>query len=152
MQSFAGLVIIVFVAPLPAGGMTPALPVIVTPVALVSDTVPGDSGHGVLGGYTGIRSGYRQTARIVGNTVVDPSDPMVRVFAVEKDSPAERAGLAEGDLILEIDGVTLHSDTVLSHLTPGANVVLRILRGRDEMEVTLVPGPPRPAPPWRPRS
>jgi S1-C subfamily serine protease len=136
MQSFAGLVIIVFAALLSAGVKTPALPVFVRPGAPASDTVPGDSSHAVLGGYTGIRSGYRQTARIVGNTVVDSGDPMVRVFAVEKDSPAERAGLAEGDLILEIDGVTVHSDTVLSHLTPGANLVLRILRARDEMEVT----------------
>jgi S1-C subfamily serine protease len=151
MPSLAWFGIIVFAALRPAGA-TPPDPDAATPVTLASDTVPADSSRAVPGGYTGIRSGYSQTARIVGNTVTDPSDPVVRVVAVEKDSPGERAGLAEGDLILEVAGVKIHSDSVLGRLAPGASHVLRVLRGRDELEVTLIPGPPRPPTPRQPRT
>jgi S1-C subfamily serine protease len=133
----------------PANAGRHALPVPIPPSAARLDTVPADSGRAPAGGYTGIRSGYRQTARIVGNTVVAPTDPVVLVISVARDSPAERAGLAAGDVLLEIEGVSVRSDTVLARLVPGVSYPLRILRGRDEIEVTLVPGPPQPAAPRR---
>jgi membrane-associated protease RseP (regulator of RpoE activity) len=113
------------------------------------DTIPADSLRLRPGGYTGISSGYWQTARIVGNTVVDPSDPMVAVVGVDSASPAARAGLVSHDVILEIDGVSIRNPEALERLTPGMSYVLRIRRGQDELEVTLVPDPPRPAAPRR---
>jgi S1-C subfamily serine protease len=81
--------------------------------------------------------------------MVDPGDPVVFVISVERGSPAERAGLAAGDVILEIDGASVRSNTVLARLTAGASYALRVRRRGDEVEVTLVPGPPQPAPPGR---
>src|SRR5256885_1500571 len=54
----------------------------------------------------------------------------VRVSAVERDSPAGRAGLYEGDLIIGLDGVTIDSVDRL-HPTPGARRVHRdcVLKG-----------------------
>jgi len=111
------------------------------PVRLAADTVPQS------GGYTGLTVGYRRTARYVGQLVVDTGAVQVMVFSVASGSPAFSAGLAERDVIVELDGVALTSTTPLERLAPGVSYALRVLRGADEVEVTLVPGPPRqPAP------
>jgi S1-C subfamily serine protease len=115
-------------------------------VRVISDTTPARIESG---GYTGIRIGYRQSARIVGNTVVEPSDPIVVVLAVEAGSPAERAGLMAQDALLELDGGPIHDQLPFGRLTPGVSYTLRIRRGQDEREVVLVPDPPRPAAPRR---
>jgi S1-C subfamily serine protease len=107
------------------------------------DTVPPAGQRVLAASYTGIRAEYLVTARIVGESVVDPSDPVVRVAAVDSGSPAERAGISVRDVILEIDGARLRWTTDLEKLAPGVSYVLRIRRGGDEVEVTLVPGPPR---------
>ena len=132
----------------PVGGARP-VPIVPALPSVAFDTVPFDTIRAGPGGYTGIKSWYRVTARIVGDTIADPTDPLVQVSAVAKDSPAERAGLAVGDLILEIDGASVRTDDVLARLAPGSRYTLRIQRGHDELEVTLVPGPPQAATPPR---
>jgi S1-C subfamily serine protease len=107
------------------------------------DTVPPARQRILAASYTGIRAEYLVTARIVGESVVDPSDPVVRVAAVDSGSPAERAGISARDVILEIDGARLRWTDDLEKLAPGVSYVLRIRRGGDEVEVALVPGPPR---------
>jgi S1-C subfamily serine protease len=63
--------------------------------------------------------------------------------AVIPGSPAEEAGLQEGDVIVAIDGEQIGADTDLSMLIvghdPGDTVTLRVLRGNSaqEIEVTL---------------
>jgi 2-alkenal reductase len=63
--------------------------------------------------------------------------------AVFPGSPAEAAGLQEGDIITAIDGERITGDTDLSMLIvphePGDTIVLRVLRGNDteEIDVTL---------------
>jgi S1-C subfamily serine protease len=57
----------------------------------------------------------------------------VRVSAVEPESPADRAGLREGDLIVGIDGVTIDSVDRLHQTLDASRVhkdcVLKLLRG-----------------------
>jgi serine protease Do len=63
--------------------------------------------------------------------------------AVFPGSPAEAAGLQEGDIIVAIDGEQIGPDTDLSTLilphAPGDTITLRVLRGNSvsEVEVTL---------------
>ncbi len=56
----------------------------------------------------------------------------VAVMEVDKDSPAESAGLREGDLIKEIDKQAVTSSkelaTAMNDIAPGTDVLLRVLR------------------------
>ena len=67
----------------------------------------------------------------------------VLVLSVDANSPAFLAGLREGDVLLEIDGVVLEGiDSLFSHLTEdaaGKPASLRVLRGRDIVRVEVVP-------------
>jgi serine protease Do len=56
----------------------------------------------------------------------------VAVMEVDKDSPAESAGLRKGDLIKEIDKQAVTSSkelaTAMNDIAPGTDVLLRVLR------------------------
>jgi S1-C subfamily serine protease len=60
---------------------------------------------------------------------------------VLKDSPAEKAGLKEGDQILEADGQKLSGTvllaTIVSAHAPGDKIALKILRDGKEMTITV---------------
>jgi serine protease Do len=64
--------------------------------------------------------------------------------AVVSGSPAEAAGLKEGDIITAVDGTTLDAshplDMVMSQLSPGQNVTLQILRDGQSTTVSLTLG------------
>lgn len=69
----------------------------------------------------------------------------VIVTAVWKDTPAGRAGLQAGDIIVAINGVTWHAENasaglqnLVASFKPGTEVVVRVLRGGDALEFTAV--------------
>jgi len=72
------------------------------------------------------------------------------VVAVVKGSSAEQAGLAVGDTILSVDGRDARQPPLFPRTEPGTRYVLRVLRGREEQEITYrFPQPaetPRPEP------
>lgn len=61
--------------------------------------------------------------------------------SVVKNSPAEKAGLQEKDIILEVNGIKVEEDNNLAKIVqdylPGEVVVLKILRGEEEMTIEL---------------
>lgn len=71
------------------------------------------------------------------------------VDAVRPGSPAHTAGLAPGDVLLEIDGRDTREDGAL-RVQPGRRYTYRIRRGQEEREVTLLTIP-RPRELDRPR-
>lgn len=87
-------------------------------------------------GYTGL--GLRSGGRGGPGGVVETSLPTVS--RVAPGSPAERAGLQVGDVVLEADGRDPREARALWP-APGVPKVLRIRRGEEELEVVLVPDP-----------
>ena len=66
------------------------------------------------------------------------------IRAIESDSPADRAGLRTGDLIIEAAGRSLTSSDelfeALEGLGEGATLALRVVRGTEELEVSVAFG------------
>lgn len=66
------------------------------------------------------------------------------IVTVERGSPAERAGLEPGDLVIEIDGEAVRDGRLTMHrialLRPGEAVNISLLRGRQSIELTAVVG------------
>lgn len=65
------------------------------------------------------------------------------VSVVRPQSGAAEAGLAVGDVVLAVDGRDGRERGLFRHLEPGQRYVLRIRRGTEVLELTLVARPPR---------
>ncbi len=65
--------------------------------------------------------------------------------AIEKGSSAQKVGLKENDIILEIDGLKITKKVRLSNIIqtqhiPGDKVVLKVLRNKKEIDITVTLG------------
>jgi putative serine protease PepD len=72
---------------------------------------------------------------------IEESDDGVAISAVIEGSPAQDAGLEEGDVILEVDGVAIDAPQDLTSLVtdkePGDTVELQVTRDGDERTVEI---------------
>jgi S1-C subfamily serine protease len=63
---------------------------------------------------------------------------------ITADSPAEKAGLRDGDIILRVEGITLDRehplDAVLVRFSPGDQVTLDVLRNGTSLQVKVILG------------
>lgn len=77
----------------------------------------------------------------LGVLIVENKDGEVEIIDVEKNSPAELAGLEEGDIIFEVEGKQISSTRQLSTLIqkrkPGDVVTIRIRRQGKEKELEV---------------
>ncbi len=122
------------------------------PTALEAQRAPDESSRGWLG------IGLRETLDCpserpgpVADRRRDCSSAFV-VRAVFRSSPAQRAGVAPGDTLLEVAGARLGTEAAadrLRALRPGEQVELLLGRegGRRSVTVTPAPRPPAPGPP-----
>lgn len=113
---------------------------------------------GSLGGYIGARIALSRTQapttvpRFDVPSPWQPEFPRVPtpeiteswgalVLRVEPDSPAEAAGITEGDVIVAVDGASLTEDRTLRELVleraPGEEVTLTVARGARTREVRV---------------
>lgn len=88
---------------------------------------------------------------IAGSSVTDSVSEVVRkqyelpegiyVNSVEKDSPAEKAGIQQGDIITEIEGKAVKSVSELNNIKNtydvGTEVTLKITRKKESMDIKL---------------
>jgi len=70
-------------------------------------------------------------------------DSAVRITEIQPASPAESGGLAQGDIIISIDGVVVvDPDAVhrlLSHERIGTPIAIEVLRGYHRVSVAVTP-------------
>jgi predicted metalloprotease with PDZ domain len=86
-------------------------------------------------GYAGLRLATAATdLPELGFLAVQSFDGPIQVEAVDPGSGAERAGLQRGDILLEMDGRSLHAPPLdqLAGIKPGRKVHFRVRRGRRE--------------------
>lgn len=95
--------------------------------------------------YLGIAVGSTPLPRQLVRDLDLLQDRAVEIAGVQPGGPAARAGLREGDVLVEIEGRIVHSvddvHRLLPRLTPGRPVTLRIVRGRSVLELSVTPAP-----------
>ncbi len=66
------------------------------------------------------------------------------ISGVEKDSPAAKAGLKRGDLVIELDGKKIANSTglrnMVSAIAPGTKTAVKIIRDGKEQSITVMLG------------
>ena len=82
----------------------------------------------------------KETAEALGL----PKAQGASVQNVEKDSPADKAGVLAGDIILKVDGKAIEGNAeltrIISNTKPGAKVTLSISRAGSAQEITVTVG------------
>ncbi len=82
----------------------------------------------------------------VGLTVTDHDDGGCRVSVVESGSPAARAGLKAGDLILNVDGRQILAPASfrrwVAESSPGEPLLLEVRRGEKTLSLKVIPAKP----------
>ena len=73
----------------------------------------------------------------------DQNTGAVTITQVYEDSPAEKAGLLEGDILTQVDGHVIAEESLDEIVTwikgeQGSEVTLHVLRGEEEVEMTAV--------------
>lgn len=90
-------------------------------------------------GYTGIGVGFQAQGRFTKKAFVPDAPPTPIVIAVAEGSPAAQAGLAVGDVVLEVNGQNGdEANSALRKPEAGVKYVVRVRRGDTEREVTVV--------------
>jgi serine protease Do len=126
-----------------AEGLGFAIPINTLKVAVDSAAKTGK----IIRPYLGVR--YQmidsKTAAIKGmkdvRGVLVIGDPTQNIPAVQKDSPADKAGIQEGDVILRINNDSIESGRtligLLSKYAPDQEITVKILRGTDEKDIKV---------------
>jgi hypothetical protein len=111
----------------------------VDPLTVTINAVPPKAS--AQGGHPGSSGGERRASL---GTMPDfgHQGPGVRVQAVTPDSAAEKAGITQGDIILELDGKKVEGLRGLSGILkahqPGDEVPVKIARGDEEISLSVV--------------
>ncbi len=80
-----------------------------------------------------------------GGIVIDPQGPGLRLGALRNDSPAERAGLQQGDVLVSIGGTAVTREnwrSTLNRYKQGDRIPVTFRRFRRNVESMLDLGPP----------
>jgi S1-C subfamily serine protease len=77
---------------------------------------------------------------LLPRALIEPPEDL-RGEAVFRGSPADEAGLRQGDIITHVDGIKVDGDNpldeILTRYRPDETVSLRVLRGEDVLDLEL---------------
>jgi RNase P/RNase MRP subunit p29 len=92
----------------------------------------------------GLKLEARRTSGAYLGVGLEDTDEGLTIQTVAPDSPAEKAGLKEGDIIVELDGEKIKSREdlleVLSKKKPDDKVTVKVKRGSEDIELTVTLG------------
>jgi S1-C subfamily serine protease len=95
--------------------------------------------------YLGVAAGQRPVPPGIAREHDLLNEGAVEVMSVEPRSPADRAGVREGDLVVTIADRIVNSvddlHRALSRAAPGKAVGLTVIRGGRKLDLDVVPGP-----------
>lgn len=101
----------------------------------------------VLGGVVTratLREAHVSPRVVISASEYDDEGEGVLISKVEVESPADRAGLVRGDILLEVNGTPVDTivdlRSVLAKLTPGEPASLRVLHGDEELTLSATLG------------
>ncbi len=88
--------------------------------------------------------GFSQASSAPSGSPGHPSEPGVVVVSVEPGSPADKAGIARGDIILDVAGTAVNTQidvrkAIISH-KEGDTVALKVRHGDSEKTVSVALG------------
>ena len=94
-------------------------------------------------GYLGIAGQTRPLDKRLARFFELQADSAVQVMVVEEGTPAERAGLFTGDLIIAVNETPIKSiddlHRFLSQWVLGTEAVLKVIRGTEQLKLKIVP-------------
>ena len=106
---------------------------------VVTDTIEGPPLEMLLGGRTYIGISLAGLTPELREHFGAPKDSGVMVESVQEDSPAEKAGIKVGDIVLSVDGKDVRSSVdlraALREKKEGDSVRLEVLRGRSRQTI-----------------
>jgi S1-C subfamily serine protease len=94
-------------------------------------------------GYLGVAGQNAPVHRVLVRTHQLPTDTGIFVVSVERNSPAEKAGVRDGDIIVGLDDQSVGDIDALHRLLtdhqPGARAKLTLLRGTEKLVLYIDP-------------
>ena len=94
-------------------------------------------------GYVGVAGQNAPVHRMLVRAHQLPMNTGVFVVSLERNSPAEHAGLKEGDFIVGLDSHAVPNIDALHRLltdyTPGTEITITVLRGTEKLRLQLFP-------------
>lgn len=98
----------------------------------------------VTRGYIGIAMNPKGMTQELAKSFGLEKNTGVLIVEVLEDTPAEKAGLKSGDVILKMDGEDVENNVsfrnAVSFIKPGTKIKLTVLRGDKEKEITVKVG------------
>lgn len=85
-----------------------------------------------------VRVIHRGLLGVVTESVAGEAGPRQRILDVVPGSPAAEAGLRRGDVVITVDGAPATEQVMRAPRNPGDRVVLRVRRGEEERDYTVV--------------
>ncbi|GAB4433098.1 MAG: DegQ family serine endoprotease [bacterium] len=112
------------------------------PINMAKSLLPQLKEGKIVRGYLGIR--IKEVTKELAESFGIDTVSGALVEEVVKNSPAEKAGIKEGDIILEIDGKKIEDamqlPKIVAMIKPETKVNVKILRDKSEMNLKIVVG------------
>jgi len=112
------------------------------PINMAKTLLPQLKEGKIVRGYLGVR--IKEVTKELAESFGINSINGALVEEVVKNSPAEKAGIKEGDIIIEVDGKKIEEamqlPKIVAMIKPGSNINIKVLRDNKEQTIKLTVG------------